>query len=266
MNEDDEIDICYDVNRVGERHAPLLMIMGLACPLTWWHPDFCGMLAENGFPLIRFDNRDCGNSTRISAGVRKNLSPLRAALFHKAPYTVDDMAEDAAGLIRKLEGVEQVHVMGISLGGMVAQALAINHPDLVLSMTCINSCPKMRVWPPSQGPSRAVRKRLRRDQPTTSRTEWLDYPMPLCGYLADIIRRKSKSTCAACSACNGPGKPRRQPEGGPAPDVRRACRRRPHPGPPGLGQAHGRDLRAGGPVRAARRGRATVAALKERAT
>ncbi len=180
VNEDDEIDICYDVRRhANERHAPLLLIMGLACPLTWWHEDFCRMLEEKGFPLVRFDNRDCGNSTRVNANVGKRWGPVRASLSHKAPYTVDDMAEDAAGLIRELEKVDKVHVMGISLGGMVAQALAINHPDLVLSMTCINSCPKMRVWPPSQWPSRAVRKHISLDQPTTSRTEWIDYSMPL---------------------------------------------------------------------------------------
>jgi pimeloyl-ACP methyl ester carboxylesterase len=169
------VDICF--SRSGpERGSPLLLIMGFACPMTWWHPDFIAMLEAKGFNVIRFDNRDCGRSSRIRARVGK----LRGLLFSRwvAPYTIDEMAEDAAELLHEI-GVPAAHVMGISLGGMVAQSLAIKHPQRVLSLTSINAPPRMRKWPPARWPTLRVMWRLMRPQPTKSERKWVKSSMRL---------------------------------------------------------------------------------------
>jgi pimeloyl-ACP methyl ester carboxylesterase len=169
------VDICF--SRSGpERGSPLLLIMGFACPMTWWHRDFIAKLEAKGFNVIRFDNRDCGRSSRIP----KRVGKLRGILFSRrvAPYTIDLMAKDAAELLKEI-GVPAAHVMGISLGGMVAQSLAINHPDRVLSLTNINAPPRMRKWPPARWPTLRVMSRLMRPQPTKSETKWIKAAMPL---------------------------------------------------------------------------------------
>jgi pimeloyl-ACP methyl ester carboxylesterase len=169
------VDICYERSKkAGGR--PLLLMMGFACPMTWWHKDFRAELEARGFHVIRFDTRDCGKSSRIDVKVGK----LRGLLFSRAvaPYDVDDLADDAAGLLGKI-GVPAAHVMGISLGGMVGQALAIRHPERVLSLTSINATPWMRKWPPSRWPTLRVMGRLTKPQPTKSEAKWIKYSMPL---------------------------------------------------------------------------------------
>ncbi|WP_340686406.1 alpha/beta hydrolase [Amycolatopsis coloradensis] len=113
---------------------PLLMIMGLASQMIWWDDELCENLAAEGFYVIRYDNRDAGRSSRMSG--RANL-PLAYAL-RVAPYSLADMAGDAAGLLTEL-GVESAHVVGASMGGMVAQTLAIEYPSRVRSLTSIMS-------------------------------------------------------------------------------------------------------------------------------
>lgn len=169
------VDICY--SRSGpERGSPLLLIMGFACPMTWWHRDFIAKLEAKGFNVIRFDNRDCGRSSRN----RKRVGKLRGLLFSRwvAPYKIDDMTKDAAELLKELR-VPAAHVMGISLGGMVAQSLAINHPKRVLSLTNINAPPRMRKWPPARWPTLRVMSRLMRPQSTKSETKWVKSSMRL---------------------------------------------------------------------------------------
>jgi pimeloyl-ACP methyl ester carboxylesterase len=168
------VDICF--RRSGNGNRPLLLIMGFACPMTWWTPAFRAKLEQKGFGPIWFDSRDCGQSTHINATVGK----LRALLSpgQLAPYDVDDMADDAAGLLDALE-VQRAHVMGISLGGMVAQALAIKRPEQVISLTSINSCPRTRKWPPSRWPTLRVAKRLVTPRSTKSEQDWVDSSLPL---------------------------------------------------------------------------------------
>jgi pimeloyl-ACP methyl ester carboxylesterase len=128
----------------------LLLVMGLGGPMIWWDDELCGLLADRGFFVIRFDNRDCGRSQAMTG----RASLVGSFLGAKQPYTLGDMADDAAGLLDHL-GVESAHVTGASLGGMIAQTLAIRHPQRVRSLVSIMSTtgsrfvgfPQLRVVP-----------------------------------------------------------------------------------------------------------------------
>jgi pimeloyl-ACP methyl ester carboxylesterase len=145
------IEIVYDT--IGDpSDPPLLLVMGLGMQLIHWDDELCELLAGRGFRVIRFDNRDAGLSTQIDARV-PNLARAFAGFRIDAPYLLDDMAADAVGLLDHL-GIEAAHVAGASLGGMIAQSMAIRHPERVLSLTSIMSTtgerrvgrPKLRVW------------------------------------------------------------------------------------------------------------------------
>jgi len=135
------ITIEYDT--FGDRTQPaLLLIMGLGGQLIDWDKDICSRLADNGHHVIRFDNRDVGFSTKLDeAGVpdiARAFNDIAQGKKPDAPYTLDDMAADAAGLLDALN-IEKAHVCGISMGGMIAQTMALNHPDKVLSLISIYS-------------------------------------------------------------------------------------------------------------------------------
>jgi pimeloyl-ACP methyl ester carboxylesterase len=135
------IEIEYEA--FGDRGAePLLLIMGLGAQMVLWHEDFCRLLAERGHFVVRFDNRDVGLSTKFAhAGVPDVLQMMVDARMGKpvaAPYSLDDMADDTAGLLAAL-GIERAHVCGASMGGMIAQTLAIRHPERVKSLVSIMS-------------------------------------------------------------------------------------------------------------------------------
>src|SRR3954452_21711552 len=132
------IELCYQT--FGDPSAdPLLLVMGLGGPMTWWDPDFCGRLADAGFFVIRYDNRDTGRSSRVRGRVtRRMLLQHFLGRASGAPYTLDDMAGDGFGLLDHLN-LESAHVVGISMGGMIAQTMAILHPERVRSLTSIMS-------------------------------------------------------------------------------------------------------------------------------
>ena len=131
-----EITLCYEA--FGDSSNPtLLLIMGLATQMIGWNEDFCRALAERGFHVVRFDNRDAGRSTHIKAKP-PTVGQLAVRSKKPASYRLEDMADDAAGLIDHL-GVEKAHVVGASMGGMIAQTLAFRHPDKVLSLVSIMS-------------------------------------------------------------------------------------------------------------------------------
>lgn len=135
------IRIEYDV--FGDRNArPLLLIMGLGGQMIQWHEEFCQALADRGHFVIRFDNRDIGLSEKIESAGVPDVAALVQALQERrplsAPYTLDDMADDAAGLMDAL-GLESANVCGASMGGMIAQTLAIRHPQRVRSLVSIMS-------------------------------------------------------------------------------------------------------------------------------
>jgi pimeloyl-ACP methyl ester carboxylesterase len=131
------IEIEYET--FGDSSNPaMLLVMGLGIQMLGWHEVFCNMLAERGYFVIRFDNRDVGLSTKIEDGPTPDVMQMLGGDYSSASYTLDDMAADAAGLLDEL-GIEKAHVVGVSMGGMIGQTLALKHPERVLSLTSIMS-------------------------------------------------------------------------------------------------------------------------------
>jgi pimeloyl-ACP methyl ester carboxylesterase len=134
------ITIAYDT--FGDPADPtLLLVMGLGASRVAWDQEFAQAIADRGFHVVRFDNRDVGASTRIDTPDFDPTTAILAAFggdTSHAVYTLDDMVADTAGLIEHLD-VGPVHVVGASMGGMIAQGLAISRPDLVRSLTSIMS-------------------------------------------------------------------------------------------------------------------------------
>ena len=118
---------------------PLLLIMGLGAQMLSWNDELCEMLAGAGFHVIRFDNRDSGLSTWMQEAGPPDMAAAYAG-DPKPAYQLDDMAADAVGLLDAL-GIERAHVVGASMGGFIAQLVAINHPRRVLTLTSIMSGP-----------------------------------------------------------------------------------------------------------------------------
>lgn len=147
-----DITICY--NTFGNPQDPcMLLIMGLNSTATYWDTRFCLYLAEAGFYVIRYDSRDVGLSTHFDEYAAPNI--LRMALpawasLGESPlaYTLEDMAEDAVGLLRALH-IPTAHIVGCSMGGMIAQHIVLAHPDLVTSL-CLHSTSTGVAWPKPQ--------------------------------------------------------------------------------------------------------------------
>ncbi len=156
----------------GDRDSrPLLLTMGLGAQLVLWDEAFCEALANRGHFVIRYDNRDVGLSTKFEEkGVPDLMSIMRNRDAAPAPpYTLDDMADDAAGLLDAL-GIESAHVCGASMGGMVVQTLALRHRDRVRSMTSIMSTTGNKDLPPAD-PAVAARLMM---EPASSREEAIE--------------------------------------------------------------------------------------------
>jgi pimeloyl-ACP methyl ester carboxylesterase len=135
------IDICYEI--FGDTKAePMLLIMGLGAQMIHWDDEFCRQLAARGFRAIRFDNRYIGKSSKLSGGKRLTAVELLKLRFLKipvaAPYTLLDMAKDTIGLMDVL-GIQSAHLVGASMGGMIAQEIAISFPERIRSLTSIMS-------------------------------------------------------------------------------------------------------------------------------
>ena len=131
------IELCYEI--FGDAHAPpLLLIMGLASQMIAWDDGFCAALAGRGYRVIRFDNRDVGLSTQMNdLGLPDVAAAFMAAMQGQpvaAPYLLRDMAADAVGLLDAL-AIGTAHVVGASMGGAIAQTLAIEHPERLRSLT-----------------------------------------------------------------------------------------------------------------------------------
>lgn len=160
------IDICYEI--FGDADAePMLLIMGLGAQMVLWDDAFCEKLAARGFRVIRFDNRDIGKSSALRGGKRLTaLELLKLRLFRipvAAPYKLRDMAEDTVGLMDAL-GIQSAHLVGASMGGMIAQEIAISFPDRVRSLISIMSTTANPKLPP---PTREATAMLLAPPPAT---------------------------------------------------------------------------------------------------
>ena len=132
------ITLEYEVHGEGD---PLLLVMGLGGQLVAWPASFIAGLVDRGFKVITFDNRDIGLSTKIDAAPPTKLQSAMVSIsrrFAKSAYLLSDMAKDAVGLLDALN-IERAHVVGMSMGGMIAQTMAIEHPSRVRSLTSIMS-------------------------------------------------------------------------------------------------------------------------------
>ena len=146
------IRLCYETFG-GEDDPPMLLIMGLGMQMIGWPEEFCEQLAGRGFYVVRFDNRDVGRSTRIH-GRPPTPGELLRRRIDPVLYTISDMAADAAGLLGEL-GLAPAHLVGASMGGMIAQTVAARHPDTVRSLVSIMSMtgsrwhgqPAFRIYP-----------------------------------------------------------------------------------------------------------------------
>ena len=156
------ITLCYE--EFGDpTDTPMLLIMGLATQMIGWHEDFCKELAGRGFHVVRFDNRDIGRSTHLDSQRPPSNRELLRRRTPPGQYTLSDMAEDARGLMREL-GIEPAHVVGVSMGGMIGQMLAAEHPEAVRSLTSMLSTTGNR-W--RGRPALSVYKYLLRRPPAT---------------------------------------------------------------------------------------------------
>ena len=164
--------LCYDT--FGDpTAAPLLLIMGLGAQMVLWDDDFCAQLAEHGFYVIRFDNRDIGKSSQLSGG--KKLTPLELLKLRflkipvAAPYKLSDMAQDTVALMDALK-IRTAHLVGASMGGMIAQEIAITFPERVRSLTSIMSTTGNPKIPPPTREAAAVLMA----PPVTTKDEYLE--------------------------------------------------------------------------------------------
>ena len=165
------IDLCYEI--FGDADAePMLLIMGLGAQMIHWDDDFCRQLAGRGFRVIRFDNRDIGKSGKLSGG--KKLTPIELLKLRflkipvAAPYKLSDMAQDTVGLMDALK-IKSAHLVGASMGGMIAQEIAITFPERVRSLTSIMSTTGNPKVPPPTREATAVLMA----PPATTRDEYL---------------------------------------------------------------------------------------------
>jgi len=147
------IDIEYEATG-NPSDVPILLVTGLGAQLITWDDDFCGQLAGRGFHVIRFDNRDAGLSTHLDAAGPPDMGAALAGNPQPA-YRLDDMAADSVGLLDAL-GIDAAHIVGASMGGFIAQLIAVNHPEHTLSLTSIMSGPSWREGVPPTPEGSAV--------------------------------------------------------------------------------------------------------------
>jgi pimeloyl-ACP methyl ester carboxylesterase len=148
-----DIEICYETFGRPEDPA-VLLVMGLGTQMLGWHEDFCKEIAGRGFHVIRYDNRDVGRSTHYDDVPPPTVRELVLRRPKHLAYRLEDLADDGMGLLDAL-GIHAAHVVGASMGGMIAQLMAARHPARVLSLTSIMSTtghrwkgqPALRVYP-----------------------------------------------------------------------------------------------------------------------
>jgi pimeloyl-ACP methyl ester carboxylesterase len=149
-------------------HPALLLIIGLGCQLIHWQDEFCQQIADNGFYVIRYDNRDSGLLTKFeglgSEEIMERVMALFAGQKVSVPYEIEDMSSDAVGLLNEMN-IEKAHICGMSMGGFIAQTFAVNNPSRAISLTSIYShCGKGSKFLPSQEAMEALMKPVPEDR------------------------------------------------------------------------------------------------------
>ena len=171
------IEICYETFG-DKKNRPLILIMGLATQMIAWPEPFCRMLAEAGHFVVRFDNRDVGCSARMEHLYVPDVEGLMAETVAGrqvwVPYTLLDMADDTIGLMDALK-IERGHVCGMSMGGMIAQVMALEYPDRLTSMTSVMSTTGEPDLPPSTSEAREAMM----SAPPAKRAGYIDHMVGL---------------------------------------------------------------------------------------
>ena len=188
------IEIEYDT--FGSPSDPaLLLIMGFTAQMVAWEEEFCKMFSDRGFHVIRFDNRDCGLSTHLDGVAVDTNAVIEAAMFETempaVPYTLSDMASDAVGLLDHLK-ISKAHILGASMGGMIAQTFAIDHPHRTLSLISVMSQPgEPEVGQPSPEAAIAIMAQppKTREEYIASSTQWQVWQSKK--YRSDEISRRN---------------------------------------------------------------------------
>ena len=234
----DTLEIEYET--FGSPDDPaLLLVMGFAVQLIHWETELCERLADAGRYVIRFDNRDIGLSSKLD-GEHVDPVPCCSAVLAgeplpPVPYTLSDMANDGIGLLDAL-GIERAHVMGASMGGMIVQTMAIEHPDRLLSVTSIMSAP----GDPHVGAPTPEALQVLLTPPPTERDAFVDATertQVWCSrkyFDADVVRKRAAESFDRSF----------YPEGLSAPARGHLRERRPHRRPPRGDDADARDPRA----------------------
>lgn len=175
------IEIAYET--FGDPSAfPLLLIMGLGNQMVFWDEEFCTRLAARGYRVIRFDNRDCGLSTWLDNAGVPDIPAMKKLMAQRekarAPYSLRDMSDDAAGLLDVLK-IESAHIVGRSIGAMIGQMMAIHHPKRVKTLTSIMSSTSDPGLPP---PKPEVLSILLEPEPTDLKG-FVDHSVRICRML-----------------------------------------------------------------------------------
>jgi pimeloyl-ACP methyl ester carboxylesterase len=206
------ISIEYD--SFGEQDsAPVLLIAGLGVQMIGWTEPFCKILASKGFWVIRFDNRDVGLSTHFAEASVPHLAAIAGALARgerpEIPYTLHDMASAVVGLLDAL-GIEQAHIVGRSMGGMIGQIVASQYPGRTLSLTSIMSSSGNPALPPSTPEAMAVLTH-RPPHPSQNEQAFLDHSvrgarvLSSPGFPFDEAAKRAQVLAAANRAYNPAG-------------------------------------------------------------
>lgn len=187
--------------------TPVLLIMGLGMQMLGWEEGFCAGVAREGYRVIRFDNRDVGASTRLSGRRVDALTLIKARTLGRSsvdvPYLLPDMAADTVGLMDHL-GITAAHVVGCSMGGMIAQLVAASYPERVLSMTSFMSTTGSSKLPqPSWSLYRTLLKRVPSHDLAGYQARWIENWTALSGPEHPIDRARCEARCAR-SFARGP--------------------------------------------------------------
>lgn len=212
------LTIEYDIRGEGE---PILFIMGLGGQLIDWSEEFVDLFVARGYQVIRFDNRDAGLSSKSDWApppIRKSMmSMLTRRSLRGVDYTVEDMAVDAAQLLGALD-IDSAHVVGVSMGGMIAQAMAVNHPNKVRSLCSIASKPGDRK---SGGIALSLIAQLRK-RPEPTRENAVDESVRMfeavSGDHFDAVRHRLNATASVERSFNPLGTARQAAAIGASPD------------------------------------------------